>query len=48
MAKMGSEMTDEQFMIHVSNNLTNDYKNQVNNIKKWIGHDDNPIDIKEL
>jgi hypothetical protein len=48
MAKMGSEMTDKQFMMQVTNNLTNEYKNQVNDIEKRIGHDNDPIDIKEL
>jgi hypothetical protein len=48
MAEMGSEMTDDQFMMHVTNNLTSEYENQVNNNKKRIGHDNDPIDIEEL
>jgi hypothetical protein len=48
MAEMVSEMTDAQFLMHITNNLTNEYENQVNSVKKRIGHLTNPLDIEEL
>jgi hypothetical protein len=49
MAEMGSSMTDQQFMMHVMNNNTEEYDNQVNKmIEKKTRHEDDPLDIKEL
>ena len=35
---MGSAMTDDQFMIHVLNNLTSDYELQMFLLEKRIGN----------
>jgi 2'-5' RNA ligase len=43
MSDMDSEMTDDQFMIHVTNNLTKDYENTVDNLEGRIGNDENPV-----
>jgi hypothetical protein len=48
MSDMDSEMTDNQFMIHVTNNLTKNYENTVDNLEGQIGNDENPLDIEEL
>ena len=41
-------MTDEQFIIHVLNSLTNDYKLQMILMEKRIGDKMNPLSIDEL
>jgi hypothetical protein len=48
MEEMGSTMMDNQFMLHIMNNLTKEYENQVSKVEDYIGHDDDPLDIKEL
>jgi hypothetical protein len=48
MEEMGSKMTDEQFMLHVMNNLSSDYENQVNKVEDRVGNKTNPLDIEEL
>jgi hypothetical protein len=45
---MNSTMTDEQFIVHVLNNLTSDYDNQVENLEKRIGSDKDPLTIEEV
>ena len=45
---MGSSMTDEQFLIQVLNNLTNDYELQMTLMEKRIGSKTNPLSIDEL
>ena len=45
---MGSEMTDEQFLIQALNSLTNDYELQMTLMEKRIGDKMNPLSIDEL
>ena len=45
---MGSAMTDDQFMIHVLNNLTSDYELQMVLLEKRIGNKENPLEVDEL
>jgi hypothetical protein len=48
MSEMNSEMTDELFLMHVTNNLTSEYESQVDAMESRIGHDKDPLDIEEL
>jgi gag-polypeptide of LTR copia-type/Zinc knuckle len=45
---MGSIMTDDQFLIHVLNNLTTDYELQMVLLEKRIGDKSNPLEVDEL
>jgi hypothetical protein len=45
---MGSKMTDEQFMMHILNNLTSDYMMDISKLKDRIGSKDNPLDIEDM
>ena len=45
---MGSNMTDEQFLIQVLNSLTGDYELQMTLMEKRIGNKENPLTIDEL
>jgi hypothetical protein len=45
---MGSNMTDEQFLIQVLNSLTGDYELQMTLMEKRIGNKKNPFTIDEL
>jgi hypothetical protein len=45
---MKSMMTEEQFIIHVLNNLTSDYDNQVETLEKRIGSTTDPLTIEEI
>ena len=45
---MGSNMTDEQFLIQVLNSLTSDYELQMTLMEKRIGNKENPLTIDEL
>jgi hypothetical protein len=45
---MGSEVTDDQFMIHVLNNVINDYELQIVLLEKIIRIKENPLEIDEL
>jgi hypothetical protein len=45
---MGSEMTDDQFMIHVLSDLTSDYELQMVLLEKIIGIKENPLEVNEL
>jgi hypothetical protein len=40
---MGSAMTDDQFMIHMLNNLTSDFELQMVHLEKVIGNIENPL-----
>ena len=46
--EMGSTMSDDQFLIHVLNNLTGDYELQVALLEKRIGNSSNPLTVDEL
>ena len=48
MEDMNSGMTDDQFILHVVNNLTDDYMNQVENLERRIGSSTDPLDIKDV
>jgi hypothetical protein len=45
---MGSFMTENQFMIHVLNNLTSDYDLQLALMERRVGDADEPITIEEI
>jgi gag-polypeptide of LTR copia-type len=45
---LGSNMTDEQFLIQVLNSLTGDYKLQMTLMEKRFGNKENPLTIDEL
>ena len=45
---MGSEMTDEQFLIQVLNGLTKNYELQITLIENRIGDKMNPLSIDEV
>jgi gag-polypeptide of LTR copia-type len=45
---MGSNITDEQFLIQVLNSLTGDYELQMTLMEKRIGNKENPPTIDEL
>jgi hypothetical protein len=45
---MGSSMTDDQFMIHVLNNLTSDYELQMVLMEKRIVNKENPLEFEKL
>jgi hypothetical protein len=44
---MGSTMTDDQFMIHVRNNLTSDYELQMVLLEKRIANKENPLEVEK-
>ncbi len=45
---MKSNMTDDQFILHVVNNLADDYMNQVESLERRIGVPTNPTDIEDV
>jgi hypothetical protein len=45
---MGSSISENQFMIHVLNNLTNDYNLKLTLLQKRIGDKDNPLTNQEI
>jgi hypothetical protein len=45
---IGSTMIDDQFMIHVLNNITSDYELQMILLEKIIGDKKNSLKIDEL
>jgi gag-polypeptide of LTR copia-type len=45
---MGSTILDNQFMIHVSNNLTTDYNLQLALMEKSVGDSEKPLTIEEI
>ena len=46
--EMSSTMSDDQFLIHILNNLTGDYELQVALLEKRIGNTSNPLTVDEL
>jgi hypothetical protein len=49
MEDMKSDKTDNQFILHVVNNLTEDYiNNQVKNLERLIGSATNPLDTEDV
>ena len=48
MAEMKSMMTDDQFLLHLLNNLTKENDPEVKDLEKRIGSDENPLDIEEV
>lgn len=48
MSEMNSKITDEQFLLHVLNNLTKDYENQVNMVERRVGAETNPLTIEAM
>jgi hypothetical protein len=45
---MGSIISDNQFMIHVLNNLTTDYNLQLALMEKRVGDSEKPLSIEEI
>jgi gag-polypeptide of LTR copia-type len=45
---MGSIISDNQFMIHVLNNLTSDYDLQLVLMEKRVGDSEKPLSIEEI
>jgi hypothetical protein len=45
---MGSTISDNQFMIHVLNNVTTDYDLQLALMEKRVGDSDKPLSIEEI
>ena len=45
---MGSSISENQFMIHVLNNLTQDYELQLTLMEKRIGDKDKPLTVEEI
>ena len=48
MEDMRYDMIDNQFILHVVNNLTEDYMNQVESLERRIGSPTDPIDIEDV
>ena len=48
MAEMKSKMSDDQFLLHLLNNLTEEYDPEVKDLEKRIGSTTNPLDIEEV
>jgi hypothetical protein len=48
MSELGSEMTDDQFILHILNNLGKDYESQVERIEDRIGDAENPLTIEDM
>jgi gag-polypeptide of LTR copia-type len=45
---MGSNMTDDQFIVQVLNSLTSDYELQMLLLEEQVGNKDNPLSIEDL
>jgi hypothetical protein len=45
---MGSCITEDQFMIHILNNLTSDYDLQLALMERRVGDDDKPLTVEEV
>jgi hypothetical protein len=45
---MGLAMTDDQFMIHLLNNMPSDYELQMALLEKRIGNKENPLEVNKL
>jgi hypothetical protein len=48
MAEMKSTMSDDQFLLHLLNNLTKEYEPEVKDLEKRIGSSTDPLDIEEV
>jgi hypothetical protein len=48
MVEMGSKISDTQFLLHIMNNLTPEYENQINLHEQRIDDDFNPLSIEDL
>jgi hypothetical protein len=45
---MGSSISENQFMIHILNNLTSDYELQLALMERRVGDDEKPLTIEEI
>jgi gag-polypeptide of LTR copia-type len=45
---MDSSILENQFMIHILNNLTSDYKLQLAMMEKRVGDIENPVTVEEI
>jgi hypothetical protein len=45
---MGSNISDNQFMIHMLNNLTSDYEMQLALMEKRVGDAEKPLTFEEI
>jgi hypothetical protein len=45
---MGSCITENQFMIHILNNLTSDYDLQLTLMERRVGDADKPLTVEEV
>ena len=45
---MGSSILENQFMIHILNNLTSDYELQLAMMERRVGDDEKPLTIEEI
>jgi hypothetical protein len=45
---MGLSISENQFMIHILNNLTSDYKLQPALMERRVGDDEKPLTIEEI
>jgi hypothetical protein len=45
---MGSRISENQFMIHILNNLTSDYELQLALMERRVGDDEKPLTIEEI
>jgi len=46
--ELGSMMTDEDLMVHILNNLTNDYEVQLSKLEEKLGATTNPLTIDDI
>ncbi len=45
---LGSTMTDKDVMVHILNNLTEDYKVQLSKLEEKLGAMTNPLTINDI
>jgi hypothetical protein len=45
---MGLSISENQFMIHILNNLTSDYELQLALMERRVGYDEKPLKIEEI
>jgi gag-polypeptide of LTR copia-type len=46
--EMGSNILDDQFMIHILNNLTSDYELQLALMERRVGDKEKPLTVEEI
>jgi gag-polypeptide of LTR copia-type len=46
--EMGSSISDDQFMIHILNNLTLDYELQLALMERWVGDKEKSLTVEEI